>query len=814
MKNYIKFLHFARIPLAILFILFFAFCLTQIRLLKLKSDFKELLPETFQSVIDLDRIAARVPGTGSLMVAVEGKNPEQMMRFADDLVKKVKELPAGYVDNVEYNVSDVRKFYENNKYLYMSLADLKELKERLDRRIQKEKLKTTGIFIDLDESNSGFETKDLENKYREKAGNYDNYTKGYFFNKEQDMLVVVLRPPGSATGIEFSKDLVTRIQTLIDEMKPTSYDPSIKVGLTGKFRRVLFEYSALIEDIVSTTGLCVALVGLAVLIYYRRARMVLLMAWAVFNGAAWTFALAKWHIGYLTTQTAFLASIIVGNGINYSLILMARYLEERKAGKNVLDSLQISIPATISGTLASGMTTSLAFATLLITEIKGFSHFGFIGGLGMFLCWVATYTVLPVFMSLTESIWPLVKENENRLTKIDVSIMPFFANNLVRWARPLTGFGIALSLAAVPLIVWFVPRSLEYDFSKLRMKNKGAAVSEEAYWSNKVDDVFGRSSTPAVLATDRIEQVKPLCDEIMRKNLQDPYEKQVVDSCKSIYSYLPEDQDEKLVVLGDLRKLLEDKTLKFLSADQKKELNDFKKNFVNKKLELKDLPEMIVKNFREKNGAVGNLVFVYSSFRVPLWDGKNLIRFAELIRYNKLANGDVITGSGDSAIFADMLKAVTHDGPRATVLAFVVVCLAVAVIFREKRGIYFIIGTLTMGVLWMFGAIALFNIKINFFNFIAIPTTFGIGVDYGCNIYQRYKEEGKGSLPKVLMTTGGAVLLCSITTIIGYMTLIIAKNQALVSFGWIGIIGEVTCLVAALLVVPALVIRFENRKKV
>ena len=64
----------------------------------------------------------------------------------------------------------------------------------------------------------------------------------------------------------------------------------------------------------------------------------------------------------------------------------------------------------------------------------------------------------------------------------------------------------------------------------------------------------------------------------------------------------------------------------------------------------------------------------------------------------------------------------------------------------------------------------------------------------------------------MLQTTGGAVMLCSITTIIGYLTLIIAKNQALVSFGWIGIIGEVTCLTAAILVVPALVIRFENRK--
>src|SRR5262249_35921616 len=189
----------------------------------------------------------------------------------------------------------------------------------------------------------------------------------------------------------------------------------------------------------------------------------------------------------------------------------------------------------------------------------------------------------------------------------------------------------------------------------------------------------------------------------------------------------------------------------------------------------------------------------------------NLIRFADIIRRNVLPNGEVITGSGESVIFADLLRAVIHDGPRATIFAFVAVCLVVGVIFRNRRAFAFIIGTLALGVLWMGGLMALFDFKINFFNFIAIPTTFGIGVDYGVNIYQRYKLEGKGSLPKVLRTTGGAVALCSLTTIIGYFTLIIAKNQALVSFGWIAILGELTCITAALIFIPALVSLLEKK---
>jgi predicted RND superfamily exporter protein len=47
------------------------------------------------------------------------------------------------------------------------------------------------------------------------------------------------------------------------------------------------------------------------------------------------------------------------------------------------------------------------------------------------------------------------------------------------------------------------------------------------------------------------------------------------------------------------------------------------------------------------------------------------------------------------------------------------------------------------------------------------------------------------------------VTLCSLTTIIGYSSLVVARNQALVSFGLLAGLGEVACLAAALLALPA-----------
>lgn len=807
-KAYTHFLHRFRWSIAFFSILLFVFCAREALRLELHSDFKELLPDNFQSVKDMDRILARVKSTDTLVVGIESDDAQASIRFALALIEKLKTLPKEYVQQVDYNVSVVKKFFEKNKYLYIDTPDLQDLHDRLKKRINREKVKGTGLFLDLEtksEKDEEFSTSDVEDKYKSKTSRYDDYIDGYFFGEKGRLMALVIRPSGAATGVDFARRLVANVDQTIHNLNPASFHPSIKVGLTGKFRRVLFVYQTLIDDIVSTSALVVLLVGLAVFLYFGRFRMVFLMAGTVFNGVAWTFALTKWHIGYLTTQTAFLGAIIVGNGINYSLILMARYLEERKQGLGPMEALHVAIPTTFFATLASSITTAVTFGVLIFTQIKGFSHFGFIGGIGIFLCWVATYTLLPVFLIISESIRPMPQKE-----RFSYSLMAPLADKLPAWSKNINRVGAVLTLGSLLLLIFYIPNSLEYDFDKLNVKPRGKQVSDDDALNERIRKIFSDSMTPAVLVTERIDQVKPLCDEILRKKNLDPSESQVIDDCKSAFSHLPENQDEKIAILKNTRGLLEDSTLDFLNADQKKEMEKFKKEFTAEKIILTDLPEEIIRNYREKNGMLGRMVFVYPTDRAPLWNGKNLIRFADIIRENKLPTGEIITASGTAVIFADLLRAVAHDGPRATLFAFLAVFLVVGLIFREKRAIIFIMGTLILGFVWMMGLVALLNIKLNFFNFIAIPVTFGIGVDYGVNIYQRYKQEGKGSLVKVLKTTGGAVALCSLTTLIGYATLIVARNKALVSFGWLGILGELGCLACALIFIPAVVIHFEK----
>lgn len=811
-KRYVWLLGRFKVWIALFSFCLLGLCVLEAKQLTLKSDFKSLLPERFQSVQDLNRTLSKVGGTGSLIVAIESPNPQQSIAFAEALIAELKRYPPGYIEQIEANARDVKAFFDEHKALYLSLDDLRSIHERLERRIDLEKIKRTGLWFDFSDPQQDdakgvpdedtFSTEDLQSKYKEKIAQYDGYIDGYFFGEDGRLLAFVIRPPGAATGVDFAKDLVARVKASVAEVNPIAYDANMRVGFTGNVMRVQYEYQTLIQDIVSTALLCVALVACVVWAYYRRVRMIFLMAWPVLNGVLWVFAITSLVIGYVTTQTAFLGSIIIGNGINYGLILMARYLEERTAQHEVDKALEIAILTTLRGTLVSALTTAAGFAVLMLADMKGFSQFGFIGGFGMILCWLATYTLLPVFLLISESVWPSKKVGVRASSS---EIPRWFSRGFAKSAWPIVVSGILTMCVMGPLLIRFAPRSLEYNFSKLKVKPSGKDMSEDATLNGRIRAILGGSATPIVIPIDRADQAEPLCEALLEKDARFPKREQMIDSCKTLESYIPRDQDEKLVILKQIRTLLEDDALNFLDDTERQQVESFKSQFSGHSISLQDLPENIVTRFRDKEGGLGKLVYVYPRDKVSLWRGKNLIRFANLIRETTLPNGEVIRASGDSVIFADLLGSIMKDGPVVTIASFVVVCLVVMLTFRTRRASVFIIGTLALGVAWMAGLIAMFHVKLNFFNFIAIPVTFGVGVDYGVNLYQRYEHEGRGAIVKTLYTTGGAILLCSVTTMIGYVTLIIARNQALVSFGWIAILGELACVFSALAFVPAIV---------
>ena len=183
---------------------------------------------------------------------------------------------------------------------------------------------------------------------------------------------------------------------------------------------------------------------------------------------------------------------------------------------------------------------------------------------------------------------------------------------------------------------------------------------------------------------------------------------------------------------------------------------------------------------------------------------RSLLALADAYRTTTLPNGKVVHGTGSAVIFADILGAVARDVPRSLLLSFAFTLAVVVVTFRKRTSelwaVLFAFATAVAGVM-IYLAVA--SVKINFLNFAALPVTFGIGVDYAVNVAQRRAADGDHDMSRVLRTTGGAVVLCSLTTFLGYVALVGSHNRAIRSLGTIAAVGEVCCLLAAVIIVPA-----------
>jgi predicted RND superfamily exporter protein len=159
-----------------------------------------------------------------------------------------------------------------------------------------------------------------------------------------------------------------------------------------------------------------------------------------------------------------------------------------------------------------------------------------------------------------------------------------------------------------------------------------------------------------------------------------------------------------------------------------------------------------------------------------------------------------------------MLLAITREGCVVMALALVCLALVVLVALRSVAGAILVLVPLLMGVLWLVVVMVATDFKFNFFNVVVLPSILGIGIDSGVHVFHRYREEGRGSVRNVLGTTGGAVLVSALTTMVGFGGLVFAHHPGLRSIGVLAVTGIFLTLVAALVVLPAILDLLERYK--
>jgi predicted RND superfamily exporter protein len=208
-------------------------------------------------------------------------------------------------------------------------------------------------------------------------------------------------------------------------------------------------------------------------------------------------------------------------------------------------------------------------------------------------------------------------------------------------------------------------------------------------------------------------------------------------------------------------------------------------------------------------------LFTFVFPREGLWDKNDLASLNVDLRKTALESG--LNGSewrlAGWPILTDHLKGlVWRDLADSLVIAGVAIAVALLLALRHPFSAALAAIPLVGGIVAMLGVMALLSIKFNYANFIVLPLIVGIGIDDGIHIVHRWRQESKENLTKVLNQIGRAIVLTSLTTTIGFGSLISSHYPGLRSIGWVTALGILTCLLAALILLPAVLSWIEAKR--
>jgi hypothetical protein len=786
-----------------------------VRNLGLDSRFIALLPESSPSVQDLEKVRDRVRGLSALTVAVQSpsKDVDAMRRFIEDLVKRLEELPSDEVGVIDWNVGAYDEFVREHKHLYASLDLLERLLDALDERHDRERLKNNPFWIDFEEDDERESVEDildeLEAETERGEEKAEKFPEGYYQHEDGDLIAMFIRSEIGSDANAAGR-IIDRVQAEIDRLNPISYAPDLKVTLSGDVIIAEEEQQAIARELVLATTITVATVLLLIVLFFGRPRSIVLLGAGLVPPVLASFAVADITVGSLNASTAFLGSIIIGNGVNPNIIWLSRYFEERRRGSGVHDAILKAHQNTWLATMIASGAAALAYGSLMITDFRGFRDFGIIGGVGMVLCWVSAITVLPAAVAAYERFrpFPLGKTGKRQWGHYADA----FAAVAGRVPRSVVAVSVMLSLLSAVLVTYTIIQDpFEYDFRNLRsVREEGHSEARLVQW--RVNDILASHEQGRGIAVllDSVDEIPGIEEQL------DAMPSSIHAGHHSVLEFLPQDAAEKLPLLDEIRELSLDMREHVEDEETLQKIDD---NIPPERIAvptLGDLPDEVALRFAEKDGTRGRIMMVQESDEFSTWDGRYLVRWAEALRTLRMSDGSRPPLAGRAPVFADMISAVYEDMPKAIGAAFFATVVLVLVSFRRRRDSLLSIMALLMGIVWMAGTMAALGMKLNFLNFVAFPITFGNGVDYSINVMRRYRlEEQAGNKEPILSAvrlSGGAVVLCSMTTIVGYTSLYVSANQAMNSFGLAMAISEVTCLMAAVLTMPAVMILLSRRE--
>jgi uncharacterized protein len=149
--------------------------------------------------------------------------------------------------------------------------------------------------------------------------------------------------------------------------------------------------------------------------------------------------------------------------------------------------------------------------------------------------------------------------------------------------------------------------------------------------------------------------------------------------------------------------------------------------------------------------------------------------------------------------------------PTWLIAIYTVMALAIAAIFdfRNLRNALLAMVPPIAGGVMMFGVLGILHVNLNPANLIVLPLVLGIGVDDGVHVVHDFRmQPGRY---RTSASTMNAIVLTSLTSMVGFGSMMVASHRGLYSVGLVLVVGLGSCLFVSLVALPALLTLISAR---
>jgi predicted RND superfamily exporter protein len=803
--------------------------------IRLESDILNLIPRGNRNV-DVFRTALHEFGSiDYLMILLEaGKDegPDELEDFADLYAEKLRARDL-LVENVEYRFQPDAKFMElfsENALLFLPPEQLPAIADKLSdesirRQVRENRIALASPTATLAE---GLVLKDplglmplLVGRLLSHHGALKvDLADGYYLSQDNRTLIMLVKPVHASQDLAFSRQLMTAAREGAEATRAAlREDGALGAATEVRFSgnpAILTEETSLLRRTVAINGI-VSFVAVTLLYWvcYRRFAALLYSTVPLILGQALTFAVAALVLGSLNSASASLPALLMGLGTDFTIVMYARYVEERQAGATLAEATERMVGEGGLGVFTGAITSAGTFYAMCISSFRGLRDLGFLIGSGILLCGVAILFLLPAMIAWNDGA---------RSRKTDVvdklHLQSFGLEHLLvfsaRHRRAVLAGVLVLAAAGGALAL-----SLDFDESLNSLRSTSAAsVQVQA----EIAEKFGASlsymmaiaeGTTVDEAIGRAQQI----EERLKPFLADG----TVGSYESILNYLPV-ADRQASVIGALRAgatgsydpariratfrsaLAENgfreepfdaylgRLGRLLSPEHPITLDD---------LEGKGLGRLVDRYVHRDPGHVRIVTYLYT--RDPRWRRNPPPNLVEALEAGD--PGIVVTGT--NLVGRELRHVFLRDSRVSVALGLILVAALLWIDFRSFRLTGIALGQLVSGVLMMLGAIKLLGMHINYANAFVATMIMGVGIDYSIHLVHRLHRNG-GRTDEGVRETGKGVVMAAATNVAGFGTLAFGSYPAMRSVGVVALIGSVTCLVTALTFVPAMMAVAED----